>query len=242
MWGDNYPDTPHQLRNARNDAVCMARYLREERQWDAADVRALLNKDATKANILDSLTWAREANEPGGVMVVFNSGHGTLLPSDVEPDGTMECIVPYDFNPERPESLLRDVDMADFIRTLCPMVHCFIINDACFSGGADSDRSIKRARFIPNPLRPRCVGRVRSLIPDERPLAYMAACRANQTADDGKGDNGAFTGAMLEVLANGLVIPTPAALVVAVSQLLATDGYDQEPQLTGGLGNVLLAE
>ena len=75
-----YPHMPpdKQLSDARQDALAMKEFLVEHWNFPSSDIRLLLDRDATKARIMDALyNWLPSASRPGDRVVMFFSGHGT---------------------------------------------------------------------------------------------------------------------------------------------------------------------
>ena len=139
-----YPFLPatKQLAYARKDAEDVRDVLVKSFGFPAANVKVLLDADATKANIeaeLDALSGAK----PTDRVLVFFSGHGhtvnktgLLVPSDadikLDDNKTTAGVIP--------KCLLMD-NLTTYLKQV-QAKHKLIIADACFSGLIQSTRSL----------------------------------------------------------------------------------------------------
>ncbi len=83
------------LQYAHKDAVAIERLFREKAAglFTRVETRLLTDKDATRKNILEGLSWLGKVMTPNDVAVLFFAGHGTrdaagnfhLVPLDVDP-------------------------------------------------------------------------------------------------------------------------------------------------------------
>ena len=106
LIGINYPGTKAELRGCINDVWRMHRCLIERYGFSEDDITVLIDTDEsytepTGKNIRSALTRLVRSAEPGDVLFVHYSGHGTRLPAETGEDddtGYDECIVPSDMN------------------------------------------------------------------------------------------------------------------------------------------------
>jgi len=126
---NDYPGTDSDLAGCVNDARDWAAVL-ENRGFT---VKVMLNKQATGnaiRNAIHSLVWDAKK----GDSVVFQySGHGSFVP-DIdgdEPDGTDECICPYDIDRNGP---IIDDELCEAYSHWQPGVRGLMISDSCHSG------------------------------------------------------------------------------------------------------------
>lgn len=100
-----YPLWPGaQLEGPEHDVPALASVLQRRWGFAAADVKTLVNGQATRANILAELQALRARSRPGDEVLVYFSGHGTsaadttlslpvphgsgaFVPNDIRPDG-----------------------------------------------------------------------------------------------------------------------------------------------------------
>jgi len=208
---DNYPTSP--LGGCVRDAQTWASALRALR----FDVTTLLDRQATRARVLDALRTLIDSARAGDTLVFQYSGHGTQaedLNGD-ESDRYDEALVPIDY---QSGALLLDDDLAEVYRRLPPGVVLTLFMDCCHSGTnsrfAPLDRSAargtERRRFLP--LTPELEAAHREFRAREgspRPttgeeslpgIIHFAACLDNQYAYESEGQ-GHFTGIAAPALA-----------------------------------------
>ena len=114
------------------------------RRWGfgAADVRTLVNRQATRAAIVAELRALQGRSSPGDEVLVYLSGHGTsALDSGMRlavPHGS-GAFVPADFNPESPDLLsgliVGRTDLVPVFSALeAAQRRLWVISDSCYSG------------------------------------------------------------------------------------------------------------
>jgi len=104
--------------------------------WKQEELELLLDGEATKVAILNTLTnFVNQAGENDYIFVYF-SGHGSTI-DDIngdESDGTDETIVPVDYVPFNTSTLITDDELGE-IFSQCRTQKGVFIFDSCFSGG-----------------------------------------------------------------------------------------------------------
>ncbi len=148
---NNYPGTQMDLKGCVNDAQDWAAVLRTR----GFLVDMLLDGDATKMAMVQTLTGLVGGAASGDNLVITYSGHGTYQPDTDgdEIDGLDEALCPYDLQTNG--SALSD----DEIRTLFGArkngVRLVLIADSCHSGTvsraapAEAEADGPRPRFMP---------------------------------------------------------------------------------------------
>ena len=245
---NNYPGTNMDLAGCVNDANDWGALLKAR----GYRVDALLDREATRAGIVDALDAAiRQAT--GDECVVFTfSGHGSWLPDDDrdEPDARDEMICPYDVMKEQ---YLLDDELHGLFSSKAPGVRIYVIADSCHSGSVtryasarvEPDRAPLKARFLPpytfargNRLLERAIDRaINTPAPTKLryPAVLFSGCRDTEFSYDTSFDarpNGAFTRFAVDALADS-AITTPRALHDAVRKKLPAPSLPQTPQLFG---------
>jgi hypothetical protein len=191
--GGDLPGAEHDARRIR-DALVVARGFPE------ANVRMLLNHDATKAAIEQGITgWLVDNARPGDNVVIFYAGHGSQMWDEDgdEDDGLDETLAPADALPESTEFDISDDEFNDWLGML-PTDNVLVVLDNCNSGTGTRDVTpFSRARLLPRDLnaieRPATAAR-RALpgdMPDETGfdvartrVLELAAAQPNQVAVD----------------------------------------------------------
>lgn len=133
---DEYPNPDHRLSGCVNDAFLMSSVL-QETEFEADDIRLLLNDRATKANLMERIAWLLEDVRDGDELYFHFSGHGTVLPSygiDYSVDRVHECLVPYDFDGSFIHAIT-DAQLCSLYSQL-PYDAAFVMSlDCCHAGG-----------------------------------------------------------------------------------------------------------
>lgn len=106
LIGCNYPGTKAELHGCVNDVSRMYKCLTDQFGFAEEDITVMIDTDnrsvqPTGVNIKKVLRRLIDESEPGDVLVMHYSGHGTQVPAesgDEEDDGYDEAIVPCDLN------------------------------------------------------------------------------------------------------------------------------------------------
>ncbi len=118
------------LSNACNDARSMADALVQRLSFPAANVRLLLNADATRANILSAFMSLHGTCAPDDRVIIFFAGHGHSVTGNTKTQG---FLVPVDADPADLSSLMRWQEFVEGSEMI-PAKHMLFVMDACFSG------------------------------------------------------------------------------------------------------------
>lgn len=242
---NKYPGCP--LRGCVNDTINMHKELVDAYGVtpDNADIKTLLDGDATTANYKDALRWLADA--PAGVRKFYhNSGHGAQVESDLETDGYLEVICPIDFD-WSPEKMITDKDFVEIFSKSAQGSPFTWLSDSCHSG--DLDRGMARlggpvncSKAYPgkpahmkkiNPMMNRTL---RSEIAAKFDVGFVSGCRSDQTSADTVINGqpcGALTSYLLRALRDNMRSAPLTELAAHTAKLLAVDDYDQEPGADG---------
>lgn len=126
----------HDLHYAAKDAQDFYTYLVNEAHFQPDHIALLLDEQATRENILTAFgsKWLPNMAEPGDLVVIFVSTHGTPANAD---NGGRNYIVAHDT--EADNCYATGVDMDELMRRMKEGVktdRVLIVLDTCFSGGA----------------------------------------------------------------------------------------------------------
>ncbi|MEZ4217688.1 MAG: caspase family protein [Myxococcota bacterium] len=167
------------LNGALNDVAAVREVLVSRFAFAPEDVRVVTDAAATRAGILAELDALAERAQPGDVVYVHYSGHGsqvTDLGGD-EADGLDETLVPQDGRtPGVPD--ITDDELGERFARLAD-TRLVVTLDSCHSGTATRGASALRTRFV---------------APDERRELYAATATRGVVATDG-GDHLLLAGA-----------------------------------------------
>lgn len=246
-WGINkFRGLPgSDLQGCVNDANNMSTLLREVYGYE---VRTLLDADGSKGNLVDGLAWTRDGAKPGDIRGFTASTHGTQIDDQDgdEPDRLDEALVCANISESNwLGGLLTD----DFFRRdhfgLMPAgVISFGILDACHSGSGTRDLARFQLRHAPRFIPAHLSGkrkryRARHLLRAEDGGAQnwiaLSGCEDSGTSADAYIDgkyHGACTWALLQAL-KGNPNRTWRDAWQTVRLVLAREGYDQKPVLSG---------
>lgn len=222
-------------------------------------MRILTDERATRAAILEGITWLVSAAKKGDVLVFHYSGHGSYVidTSGDEPDGKDETICPHDY---ATAGMIRDDDLREALAGIPEGANLDVIFDSCHSGtttrslpvlGPDGPEDYIANRFIEPPVDYGFYADVRPSLPARGILrgadstrasvtvpglnhVLWAGCRANQTSQEGtldKSIRGAFTYSFCKVLRGAGAGIERGKLESSVSAYVRSLGYSQIPQL-----------
>jgi len=132
--GGDLPGAEHDARTMRNALVSRVGFPEE-------NVRMLLNGDATRAAIQESITgWLAQNARPGDNVAVFFAGHGSQVWDEDgdEEDGLDETLAPADVLPDSPAMDITDDTFGEWLAAL-PTDNVVVFLDNCNSGTGTRD-------------------------------------------------------------------------------------------------------
>lgn len=105
LVGCNYANTPNELHGCINDVLAMRQVLIYRFGFEPSNIQLLTDAldsliKPRGAKIMEALNHMVDKAEPGDVLYLHYSGHGTRIPSNrrAHPSHVDEAIVPCDFN------------------------------------------------------------------------------------------------------------------------------------------------
>jgi len=208
---DSYKPPLNPLKTAVHDAQSVGKLLSESYGFK---VQYLLDKDATRFNILDALSKYETALKPADSLLVYYAGHGYLDP------GTRRAYwMPVDANSKfSPNRIISD-DLMNEVSDV-PARHVLVVSDSCYSGDLASTRSIGDEAAAGHAATiARMIGR--------RSRNLMASGGDEAVSDAGGNDHSVFASVLLRSLtendqamftASGLFYGSIKDLVVGKSQ------------------------
>ncbi len=250
---NDYPGTGSDLAGCVNDA----------RDWSATlkargfDVSLLLDKKATGKAMRAAIGDLVAQGQSGDTVLFHYSGHGSFV-DDVdgdEPDGTDECLCPYDIATKGP---ITDDELFQLYSAAKPGVRVVVVSDSCHSGtvakfapittpkpAAGGGGPVRKVRFLPpavflSKARLAKLGVRRRAIPASPPghhaALLMAGCQDTEYSYDayfaGR-PNGAFSFVALRALKKLKAKATYADWYKAIRKELPSQQYPQRPNLYG---------
>lgn len=251
---NDYPGTGSDLAGCVNDANDWAAAF-EKRGFSR--VARMVDKKATGKAIRGAIRQAVAKAKKGDLVVVQYSGHGSFVP-DIdgdEPDGTDECLCPYDIERNGP---ITDDELFELYSVRQQGVKILMISDSCHSGTVARFAPIttpptmnvmnppqRKVRFLPPSvfLSTRDAAKLgvrRAMRPSSPPGRYasllMAGCQDTEYSYDayfmGR-PNGAFTLVALRALKARSLKATYSDWFKAIRKALPSQQYPQSPNLYG---------
>ncbi len=137
----NYPNVRPLPNSVLDDARAISAMLQraDRAGYPQQNVRLLLDKDATKANILSGLSWLASSVQPDSTAVVYYSGHGGLF-TDATNKGNY--LIPYDtrLNAVKQTAISSD-ELTQALRAISSS-RVVVMLDACHSGGTGEPKEL----------------------------------------------------------------------------------------------------
>jgi len=250
---NDYPGTGSDLAGCVNDANDWAIAL----QRRGFTVNKLLDKKATGKAIRTAISNLIANAKSGDLVVVQYSGHGSFVPDENsdEPDGTDECLCPYDIGTNGP---ITDDELFDLYNARERGLKVLMISDSCHFGTVAKFAPISTPPTIKNGDAPRRLVRFlppavflskgetaklglfrtrRASTPPGRYAALlMAGCQDTEYSYDAYFEgrpNGAFTFIALHALASLDVNAIYKEWFAAIRKVLPSQQYPQTPNLYG---------
>lgn len=250
---NDYPGTGSDLAGCVNDANDWAKELKGR----GFKVAQLLDRQATGKAMREAIRSTLAGANADDLVLVQYSGHGSFV-DDVdgdEPDGTDECLCPYDVSSK---GAITDDELFNIYSARPQGVKVLMISDSCHSGtvarfapittpptirGARAPQ--RKVRFLPPTvfLSRRRAARLgmqratRSSSPPGRHAALlMSGCQDTEYSYDAYFEgrpNGAFTFIALRALARLKANATYADWYTAIRKALPSQQYPQSPNLYG---------
>lgn len=248
----NYPD--NSLNGCINDAYDMRDLLVKYMGFKDKEIFKILDKDATKVNIMKNLKEMVEGAKKGKYdsLVFSMSSHGTQQPdtSGDETDRMDEAFCPYDLKSSASswdmDHIITDDELHDLFIELPEKVNLEVFLDTCHSGtGLKAIEPLpdQQPRYIPPPTLENIPSSDKSLTKGSSPLEeagdkhiLWAACQADQTSADAhiSGEwHGAFTYYLCQAINQCENKKSREKIINMVVKDLKENKYDQIPQLEG---------
>ncbi len=151
----NYP-TLEKLEGPPHDVNALFEVLTQHWKFEPSNVTRLLNKKATKKNILTALKALSDKSRPGDQLFIYFSGHGTSYYDDklnTNLPTSTGAFLPYDVNLTNANTtwdslIIGKRDLRPILKKIDnKKVSVFVTMDACFSG--NTVRESKSSHHLP---------------------------------------------------------------------------------------------
>jgi|GEM_PF-433930 len=209
---------PFELEGPPNDVADLEQSLVKYWGFPGENITKLIDKDATKKNILSKISDLQETTQPGDEIFIYFSGHGTSS-LDKEFGGALKlpyasgAIVPYGSKLSKDSLIIGKTDLRPLLSKLDQgNRRMLVVFDSCYSGNsvrsmfAPGGRGKTKARFMKMPVAEgttsgdnlefstasKSMSRVDPY--PYRNIVYMSAAQENETANDIPSGNRTFDG------------------------------------------------
>lgn len=183
------------LQGPRDDVAAIARVLVERGGFASADVRTLLDAQATHAAIRDAFRSLAAQSAKGDLLLFYFAGHGSRLPDEEggdELDGWDETLIPVDaLDDSGKPNDVRDDQLREWVREANARVEDVVLVFDCCSSGTNSRGGTGDAVRFVDPLARGIAGRRGGRLVRESGSGWLApslsyvslgACRADESA------------------------------------------------------------
>lgn len=247
---NDYPGSNNDLQGCVNDV----------KDWSAEltrrgfQVKTLLDKYATLKAMRNSLSELVSKGKSGDSLVFQYSGHGSFVPDEDgdEPDGTDECLCPWDIDTQGP---FIDDEIFYLMNQVAKGVKFVFISDSCHSGTVvrfasfgkkKADPCAARVKFLPpssfmprkafkaiGPRRMNFKKGIDKLLLSKTPALLMSGCQDTEYSYDAffTKNNGAFTYNSLLVLKSLPASATYFDWYKAIRKVMPSRQYPQTPNM-----------
>jgi tetratricopeptide (TPR) repeat protein len=188
----NFADPDLNLKYAAKDATDFSDYLVKEAHFEPDHVKLLLDRHATRQDIVDNLgdKWLKHNAQPDDLVVIYVSSHGSSAKQET---GNANFIIPYDGNLEN--VVFNGIPMQWLTAGIKDLIHCnriVLVLDVCHGGAiAEGAKGVYRSEMELDP---------KKLLTGEGQLV-VASSQADQVSWESKQyPNGVFTRRLLEGL------------------------------------------
>lgn len=198
----DYAANQLRLNYAEDDASAISQVFltQEGKMYKTVTVKDLKNREATRFNIIDALSWLSEHTTPQDVVVIFIAAHGFnsekgkyyLLPADGNPEKLIHTGISW-------------VTFSDLLSGLPSRVLLFL--DTCFSGRLGENLSSQQEQFDNTEA-------IRIVTSEEYGIVVVAASTGSESSlEHPDWGHGAFTLALIEALKQGQADATPDGVI-----------------------------
>ena len=177
---------PH-LKNAVNDAEGLAEILKKSYVFN--DIYTLIDKEATRKNILDKLDWLSRNLTKDDNLLIFYSGHGQY--NKILNKGFW---VPVDATSNSVADYISNSDLKTFIGGI-PSKHTLLITDACFAGDIFRGAPTQTIPFDPNNME-----RYYREVYNKQSRDALTSGGLEEVMDNGKNNHSIFTYYLIKTL------------------------------------------
>jgi len=207
-----------QLSNAVNDAKELADVLKNQYYFD--EVHTLLDKNATRENIINQIEHLVNSSTPDDNILIFYAGHGQFKKSL-----NKGYWVPVDAKSNSIAGYISNNDIKTFIGGI-PSKHTLLITDACFAGDIFRGKKSESINYDPKNM----TKYYREVYSKPSRLALTSGS-LEQVSDAGKNHHSVFTYYLLKSLKENKRKYLDTSQLFNDFRMAVVNNSDQTPQL-----------
>lgn len=207
-----------QLSNAVNDAKELADVLKNQYYFD--EVHTLLDKNATRENIINQIEHLVNNSTPDDNILIFYAGHGQFKKSL-----NKGYWVPVDAKSNSIAGYISNNDIKTFIGGI-PSKHTLLITDACFAGDIFRGKKSESISYDPKNM----TKYYREVYSKPSRLALTSGS-LEQVSDAGKNHHSVFTYYLLKSLKENKRKYLDTSQLFNDFRMAVVNNSDQTPQL-----------
>ena len=206
------------LKNAVNDATEVEKELRSDYKFD--DFTLLLEKDATRKNIMQKLDWFVKNAKGDDNLLIFYSGHGQF-----NKDLNRGYWVPSDATSNSTADLISNSEIKDYLGGIRSK-HTLLITDACFAGDIFRGAQTESVPFDPNNME-----RYYREVYRKQSRVALTSGGLEEVMDDGKDGHSIFSYYLLKALKDNTSKYFDANQLFNEFKIAVANNSNQTPQL-----------
>lgn len=206
------------LKNAVNDAEGVANVLKEEYQFD--EVYTLLDKQATRRNIIQKFEWLAENSTKDDNVLIFYAGHGQF-----NKGLNKGYWVPVDAQSNSVADYISNNDVKTFMGGI-PSKHTLLVTDACFAGDIFRGAKTESIKFDPNNME-----KYYKEVYRKQSRLALTSGGVEEVSDAGKDDHSIFTYYLIKALKENDKKYFDANQLFNEFRIAVTNNSEQTPML-----------
>jgi len=206
------------LKNAVNDALGVAKILKEDYHFDT--VYTIIDKQATRRNILQKFEWLSKNISKDDNLLIYYSGHGQF-----NKGLNKGYWVPVDAAENSVADYISNNDVKTFVGGI-PSKHTLLVTDACFAGDIFRGAKTESIPFDPNNME----RYYREIYKKQSRLALTSG-GLEEVADAGKDNHSIFTYYLIKALKENQQKYMDANQLFNDFRIAVTNNSEQTPML-----------
>ncbi len=215
---NSYEGSWHPLKTAVNDATGIAEILKKDYHFN--EVYTLIDKDATRRNIIEKFEWLTKNITPDDNVLIFYAGHGQYNKAL-----NKGYWVPADAQSNSIADYISNNDIKTFLGGI-PSKHTLLITDACFAGDIFRGGETEKIPFDPSDM-----SRYYKEVYRKQSRLALTSGGIEEVMDAGKDNHSIFTYYLIKALKENKNKYMDASQLFNDFKVAVTNNSDQTPIL-----------